>query len=89
MSSAPNAATVTGPSQLRVPTVSVPPGVTAAPQPPTVPVPPPQYPSLAGISLRRNPMDGKTDDRLVGVFVRITAAEASKLAGIPEISLGD
>ncbi|XP_046730719.1 eukaryotic translation initiation factor 4 gamma 3 isoform X2 [Silurus meridionalis] len=36
MSSAPNAATV-----------SVPPGVTAAPQPPTVPVPPPQIPRAA------------------------------------------
>ncbi|XP_060766148.1 eukaryotic translation initiation factor 4 gamma 3 isoform X3 [Neoarius graeffei] len=44
MSSAPNAATITGPSQLRVSSVSVPPGVTAAPQPPTVPVPPPQIP---------------------------------------------
>ncbi|KAK3512623.1 hypothetical protein QTP70_018636, partial [Hemibagrus guttatus] len=42
MSTGPNTATVTGPSQLRVPPVSVPPGVTAAPQPPTVPVPPPQ-----------------------------------------------
>lgn len=57
MSSGPNAATVTGPSQLRVPPVSVPPGVTAAPQPPTVPVPPPQYPSLTGISLSHNPME--------------------------------
>ncbi|XP_017305983.1 eukaryotic translation initiation factor 4 gamma 3 isoform X2 [Ictalurus punctatus] len=39
MSSAPNAAAVPGPSQLRVPPVSVPPGVTAGPQPPTMPVP--------------------------------------------------
>lgn len=58
MSSGPNAATVTGPSQLRVPPVSVPPGVTAAPQPPTVPVPPTQYPLLAGIfTWTKTPME--------------------------------
>ncbi|TSK16214.1 Endothelin-converting enzyme 1 [Bagarius yarrelli] len=39
MSSGPNTAAVTGANQLRVQPVSIPPGVTAAPQPPTVPVP--------------------------------------------------
>ncbi|KAM9444218.1 eukaryotic translation initiation factor 4 gamma 3 [Clarias gariepinus] len=50
MSSALNAASVTAPNQLRGPPVSVPPGVTAAPQPPTVPVPPPQI-SRTALSL--------------------------------------
>lgn len=63
MSSAPNAATVTGPSQLRVPPVSVPPGVTATPQPPTVPVPPPQYPSLTGTALGHSPAEGPASAR--------------------------
>ncbi|XP_034170013.2 eukaryotic translation initiation factor 4 gamma 3 isoform X3 [Pangasianodon hypophthalmus] len=82
MSSAPNAATVTGPSQLRVPPVSVPPGVTAAPQPPTVPVPPPQYPSLAGISVSHR-AEAESSERLVWMFVRITAAEVPRHPGPP------